>query len=94
MRPRSWWLWAFADGDDNTAVQLLLNGSDALNNHIWQAAPIIYADQNETGGDLAYVFNGRLSLLASRKLDTVHPSGVLKSLSGRRFSKEGDYPFF
>ncbi len=71
MRPRSWWVWLYSDGEDNTAAQLVVDGSDALRNHFWQAAPIIYGDKEELGGDFAYLFNGRFGILGTRRIETV-----------------------
>ncbi|PIE41797.1 MAG: hypothetical protein CSA49_01675 [Gammaproteobacteria bacterium] len=69
LQPRSWWAWWTIDGANNGSVQLVMDGSDALNFHYWQAAPQFYYDKKLWGGEFAYTFYNRLTLLASRKVD-------------------------
>ena len=69
LRPRSWWAWLLADGTDNSSIQFIVDGNDALNFHYWQVAPQYFFDKEKMGGDLAYMFYNRFALLASRKVD-------------------------
>ncbi|MCG8670437.1 MAG: hypothetical protein MI867_13550 [Pseudomonadales bacterium] len=69
IRPRSWWAWLLADGSDNSSIQFIVDGNDALNFHFWQVAPQWFFDKQELGGDLTYSFYNRLTFLASRKVD-------------------------
>ncbi|OUS06536.1 hypothetical protein A9Q81_03155 [Gammaproteobacteria bacterium 42_54_T18] len=69
IKPRAWWAVLLADGTDNTSIQAIVDGSDALGFHQWQFAPQIFLDKEELGGDASYIFYNRLALLASRKVD-------------------------
>lgn len=69
LRPRAWWAWLLADGSDNSSIQFIVDGNDALNFHYWQVAPQWFFDKERWGGELAYMFYNRFALLASRKVD-------------------------
>jgi len=68
LKPHSWFpLW------DTTAEQasyagIMLNGSDALNFHTWNATPLYYYDQKIFGGVANYSFYNNITLSAQRQL--------------------------
>jgi len=76
IRPRAWWAMLLSDGVDNTSLQVLVNGSDALGFHRWQFAPQYFFDKEEFGGDASYIFYNRFALLASRKVDIEQDSDL------------------
>lgn len=81
MAPTAWLALLGADGGDNGWIQLLTSGGDVLGFHSWQVAPRLYYDQENWGGDIAYVFHRRLALLASRTLETsFEPDGDVPSI--------------
>ncbi len=71
VAPTSWFALLYADSDDNSWVQFLLQGQDVLGFHQWQLAPAYYLEKERFGGSLAYVAFHRLALLAERELETV-----------------------
>ncbi len=71
MRPRSWWAWLNVDGDNNDSVGFLVDGTDALGMHHWQAAPVVFLDKEELGGSLLYIFNSRLAFTYTDYIEAI-----------------------
>lgn len=69
LRPQSWFALLYADTQDNTALQFLVNGQDVLGYHYWQLAPTFYLDKDQVGGSAAYIAWHRLALLWDSTLD-------------------------
>lgn len=69
MAPQAWFALLYADTQDNTALQFLVNGQDVLGFHYWQLAPTFYLDKEQVGGSAAYVAFHRLALLWDSTVD-------------------------
>lgn len=80
MRPYSWFALFYADTEDNTALQFLVDGQDVLGYHYWQLAPTFYLDKDQVGGSAAYIAYHRLALLWDSTVDVEVESkpGVLE----------------
>ena len=79
LAPTSWFALLYADSDDNSWMQFILNGQDVLGFHTWQFAPAYYFDKKEIGGSVGYLAYHRLALLVDRELETVRESTNLLS---------------
>lgn len=69
LHPRAWFAYLYADSENNSVAQLMVNGQDALGYHNWQLAPAIYLDKDKFGGSAAYVGWHRLALLWDSNID-------------------------
>jgi hypothetical protein len=69
LGPEAWFALLYADSDDNTALQLLVNGQDVLGYHYWQLAPTFFLDKDQLGGSAAYIAFHRLALLWDSTVD-------------------------
>src|SRR5690606_16758350 len=75
MAPQSWLAYLYADTEDNTALQLLVDGQDVLGYHYWQLAPTFYLDKDQVGGSAAYIAYHRLACLWDSTVDVEVESG-------------------
>ncbi|MEZ5512037.1 MAG: hypothetical protein R3F47_19455 [Gammaproteobacteria bacterium] len=75
MAPQSWLAFLYADTEDNTALQLLVDGQDVLGYHYWQLAPTFYLDKDQVGGSAAYIAYHRLAFLWDSTVDVEVESG-------------------
>ena len=71
VAPTSWFALLYADSEDNSWIQGILNGQDVLGFHTWQLAPAYYIDKNSVGGSMGYLAYHRLAFLVDRELETV-----------------------
>lgn len=69
IAPHGWFALLYADTQDNTALQFLVNGQDVLGYHFWQLAPTFYLDKDKVGGSAAYIAFHRLALLWDSTVD-------------------------
>ncbi|HVL01919.1 MAG TPA: hypothetical protein VM553_19015, partial [Dongiaceae bacterium] len=69
IAPHAWFALLYADTEDNTALQFVVNGQDVLGYHFWQLAPTFYVDKDKVGGSAAYIAYHRLALLWDSTVD-------------------------
>lgn len=67
LRPHSWFPLFTKTNDQTSFVGAILNGSDALDFHRWNAIPLYYYEQKVLGGLANYSFYNKLSLSAQRQ---------------------------
>jgi hypothetical protein len=67
LRPHSWFPLLGINSDHTSSAGFLMSGSDALNFHSWQAAPLYYYDLRQLGGLANYSFYNTLTLSAQRQ---------------------------
>lgn len=69
LRPHSWLAFLYADTEDNTALQIRVDGQDVLGRHYWQLAPTFFIDKDKIGGSAAWIAWHRLALLWDSLVD-------------------------
>jgi len=67
LRPHSWFPFAASNTDKTSFVGVMLNGSDALDFHKWNATPLYYYEQKVLGGAANYSFYNKVTLSAQRQ---------------------------
>ena len=67
LKPHSWFPLLDTGADLVAYAGVMINGSDALDFHRWNATPLYYYDQHQLGGLANYSFYNKLSLSAQRQ---------------------------
>ncbi len=67
LRPHSWFPLLDTSAGDVSYAGVMLNGSDALDFHSWNAVPLYYYGQKQLGGLASYSFYNKLTLSAQRE---------------------------
>ena len=67
LKPHSWFPLIDRGSDQASYAGVLVSGSDALDFHRWQAAPLYYYDQKQFGGLASYSFYNNVTLSAQRQ---------------------------
>jgi hypothetical protein len=68
LKPHSWFPLLDSSAELASYAGIMINGSDALDFHKWNATPLYYYDQKMLGGLASYSFYNNVTLSAQRQL--------------------------